>query len=165
MYMIEITLIATIDDGFQSSRRRRRRDEGMGGRRSPNRGNQCVLVVLAVEQPNMSEITYVALVPKDSSAKLRDVLMEEDTGPLIWREERSRRGSEFYFTGPSELARQTHEFVTLWVANQRIGKLVGRTAAPPSHRPWRSAIGRAAYPVTGLAVFALIAFSGNGAFG
>lgn len=70
----------------------------------------------------MAEVTFVSIVPKDSSAKLRDILQHEDTGPLTWREERHRGGSEFYFTGPSALARQTHEYVTLWLANQKLSK-------------------------------------------
>lgn len=64
----------------------------------------------------MAEMTYVAFVPKAKREKLRYVLQTEDTGALRWREERGRRGSEFYFTGPSQLARQTHSYVTSWVA-------------------------------------------------
>jgi hypothetical protein len=71
----------------------------------------------------MSEITYVSFVPKQASGKLRTTLQSEDTGALRWREEKKRSGSEFYFTGPSALARQTHEYVTLWLANQNLARL------------------------------------------
>ncbi len=74
----------------------------------------------------MAEVTYVSLVPKESSEKLRDTLRENDTGELKWREERYRSGSEFYFTGPPMLVRQTHEFVTLWLANQKLAAMARR---------------------------------------
>ena len=74
----------------------------------------------------MAEVTYVSMVPKESSAKLRDTLRQNDTGELRWREQRSHFGSEFYFTGPPALVRQTHEFVTLWLANQKLAALTGR---------------------------------------
>jgi hypothetical protein len=70
----------------------------------------------------MAEVTYVSLVPKENSSKLRTTLEREDTGLLTWREEKSRHGSEFYFTGPPDLVRQTHEYVTLWLANQKLLK-------------------------------------------
>ena len=70
----------------------------------------------------MSEVTYVSFVPRQSSDKLRSTLQSEDTGSLRWREEKTRRGSEFYFTGPSALARQTHEFVTQWVAKENLAR-------------------------------------------
>jgi hypothetical protein len=74
----------------------------------------------------MAEVTYVSIVPKESSGKLRDTLRENDTGELKWREQRSRFGSEFYFTGPPALVRQTHEYVTLWLANQKLASLARR---------------------------------------
>jgi hypothetical protein len=70
----------------------------------------------------MAQVTYVSLVPKDQSAKLRATLSQEDTGALTWREQKSWLGSEFYFTGPPDLVRQTHEFVTLWLAKQKLSK-------------------------------------------
>jgi len=70
----------------------------------------------------MGTVTYVSLVPKDQSEKLRNTLSQEDTGPLSWREQKSWRGSEFYFTGPPDLVRQTHEFVTLWLAKEKLSR-------------------------------------------
>lgn len=64
----------------------------------------------------MSEATYVAFVPRAKREKLRHVLRTEDTGSLRWREERGRHRSAFYFTGPPQLARQTHSYVMNWVA-------------------------------------------------
>ena len=64
----------------------------------------------------MVEATFVAFVPKNKSDQLRQTLTAEDTGPLRWRERRTFSGSEFYFTGPSELARKTHVYVTQWLA-------------------------------------------------
>ncbi len=63
----------------------------------------------------MIEATYVSFVPKKKSDKLRQTLTAEDTGPLRWRERRTFSGSEFYFTGPAELARRTHDYVTKWL--------------------------------------------------
>ena len=63
----------------------------------------------------MSEATFVSFVPKARSGELRQTLMTEDTGPLRWRERRTFSGSEFYFTGPTELARKTHIYVTKWL--------------------------------------------------
>jgi hypothetical protein len=71
----------------------------------------------------MAEVTYVSLVPRESSTKLRETLRQNDTGELKWREQRSHFGSEFYFTGPPTLVRQTHEFVTLWLANQKLAAM------------------------------------------
>lgn len=113
----------------------------------------------------MVEITYVSLVPKAASAKLRQVLGEEDTGALKWREVRSGRGSEFYFNGPPNLVRQTHEFVTLWVANQSVAGRAGKTADAPSLRPWRERLSRTATVASALVAFSAVAFSGSGALG
>jgi hypothetical protein len=74
----------------------------------------------------MAQVTYVSIVPRESSAKLRETLRQNDTGELKWREQRSGSGSEFYFTGPPTLARQTHEFVTLWLANQKLAAMSRR---------------------------------------
>jgi hypothetical protein len=63
----------------------------------------------------MVEATFVAFVPKNKSDQLRQTLTAEDTGDLRWRERRTFSGSEFYFTGPSELARKTHVYVTRWL--------------------------------------------------
>jgi hypothetical protein len=70
----------------------------------------------ALRVDDMVEATFVAFVPKDKSDQLRQTLTNEDTGPLRWRERRTFSGSEFYFTGPSELARKTHIYVTEWLA-------------------------------------------------
>lgn len=112
----------------------------------------------------MVEITYVSIVPKASSGRLRQVLAEEDTGPLNWREVRSGRGSEFYFTGPPDLVRQTHEFVTLWLANQTVAARAGKTAEAPRLRPWRMAATRTA-AAAGLLTFVATAFSAGGPLG
>jgi hypothetical protein len=64
----------------------------------------------------MTEATYVAFVPKAKSATLRRTLTIEDTGPLLWRERKTLKGSEFYFTGPAELARKAHNYVIQWLA-------------------------------------------------
>jgi hypothetical protein len=63
----------------------------------------------------MTEATYVLFVPKTKRNKLRTVLQSEDTAPLTWKEKRSFRGSEFYFSGPSALARETHTHLTRWL--------------------------------------------------
>ena len=63
----------------------------------------------------MSEATYVSFVPKAKSDKLRQTLMSEDTGEIRWRERKTFSGSEFYFTGPAELVRKTHIYVTEWL--------------------------------------------------
>jgi hypothetical protein len=65
----------------------------------------------------MVEATFVAFVPKKKSDQLRQTLTTEDTGELRWRERRTFSGSEFYFTGPSELARKAHIYVTQWLIN------------------------------------------------
>jgi hypothetical protein len=66
-------------------------------------------------EARMPEATYVSFVPKAHSTKLRQTLQMEDTGEVSWRERKTFRGSEFYFSGPPSLARKTHEFVTLWL--------------------------------------------------
>ena len=65
----------------------------------------------------MSEATYVAFVPKPKSDMLRHTLSTEDTGALSWRERKTFSGSEFYFTGPPELARRAHAYVAEWLIN------------------------------------------------
>jgi hypothetical protein len=63
----------------------------------------------------MIEATFVSFVPKARSGELRKTLTTEDTGELRWRERRMFSGSEFYFTGPPELARKAHIYVTQWL--------------------------------------------------
>lgn len=65
----------------------------------------------------MIEATYVLFVPKTKRAKLRGVLQSEDTSPLTWREKRSFSGSEFYFSGPAGVARETHLHLTRWLSS------------------------------------------------
>lgn len=65
----------------------------------------------------MSEVTYVSFVPKRKRAKLRSVLQSEDTGEIRWREKKTLFGSEFYFSGPTDLVRRTHAFITRWLAD------------------------------------------------
>ncbi len=67
----------------------------------------------------MSEATFVSFVPKAKSAKLRRTLQTEDTGELRWREHKTLFGSEFYFSGPPGLVRQTHEYITFWLCSSR----------------------------------------------
>ena len=63
----------------------------------------------------MPDATYVAFVPSGMCAKLRSVLQSEDTGAITWRERKTMFGSEFYFSGPSKLARAAHAYVSQWV--------------------------------------------------
>jgi hypothetical protein len=63
----------------------------------------------------MSEATYVAFVPAAKRGKLRSILQTEDTGAITWRERKVMFGSEFYFSGPSGLARAAHAYVSQWV--------------------------------------------------
>jgi len=63
----------------------------------------------------MDEATFVSFVPKKKSDQLRRTLTTEDTGKIRWRERRTFSGSEFYFTGPVELARKVHIYVTQWL--------------------------------------------------
>jgi len=65
----------------------------------------------------VSEVTYVSFVPKAKRAKLRRVLESEDTGPIRWREKKRLFVSEFHFSGPTELVRKTHAFITEWLAD------------------------------------------------
>jgi hypothetical protein len=69
-----------------------------------------------MEKTAVSEATFVSFVPKAKTGKLRRTLQTEDTAPIKWREQKTLFGSEFYFSGPSELARQTHAYVTYWLA-------------------------------------------------
>jgi hypothetical protein len=64
---------------------------------------------------DMVEATFVSFVPKNKSDQLRQTLSTEDTGELRWRERRTFFGSEFYFTGPAELARRAHIYVAQWL--------------------------------------------------
>lgn len=64
----------------------------------------------------MTEVTYVSYVPKRKRAKLRNVLQTEDTGAVRWSEKKKLFGSEFYFSGPTELVRRTHAYITQWLA-------------------------------------------------
>ena len=65
----------------------------------------------------MSEVTYVSFVPNKKRAKLRRVLESEDTGQVRWREKKRLFGSEFHFSGPTELVRRTHADITQWLAD------------------------------------------------
>ena len=75
--------------------------------------------VLAWRNSAVSDVTFVSFFPKTKTAKLRRTLQTEDTGELRWREQKTFFGSEFYFSGPAELARRTHEYVTFWLASSR----------------------------------------------
>ena len=63
----------------------------------------------------MIEATYVLFVPKAKRNKLRSVLQAEDTTPISWKEKRASGGSEFYFSGPASLARETHLHLARWL--------------------------------------------------
>jgi hypothetical protein len=64
----------------------------------------------------MIEATYVSYVPKRKREKLRRVLASEDNSEIRWREKKKLFGSEFYFSGPTELVRRTHAYITRWLA-------------------------------------------------
>lgn len=68
----------------------------------------------------MPDITCMSFVPKGQRAKLRHVLMTEDTGPLVWRERKRLFGSEFYFSGPASLVMKTHAYISQWLANAKL---------------------------------------------
>jgi hypothetical protein len=65
--------------------------------------------------PTMTDVTYVSLVPSSLRTKLRQILLAEDTGAIRWREHKRLFVSEFHFSGPAALARQTHSSVTEWL--------------------------------------------------
>jgi hypothetical protein len=65
----------------------------------------------------MSDVTYVAFVPRAKRDKLRAVLQSENTEPLSWREKKALFGSEFYFSGPAGPVREAHLFITRWLAS------------------------------------------------
>ncbi|CAN7428233.1 hypothetical protein LJR225_002782 [Phenylobacterium sp. LjRoot225] len=69
----------------------------------------------------MTEVTYVSYVPKGKRAKLRQVLESEDTGSVRWSEKKKLFGSEFYFSGPTQLVRRTHAYITAWLAADDMG--------------------------------------------
>ena len=62
-------------------------------------------------------MTYVSFVPRSKRAKLRSVLESEDTGQIRWTEKRRFFISEFHFSGPSNLVRKTHDYITKWLAS------------------------------------------------
>lgn len=64
----------------------------------------------------MVETTYVLFVPKAKRARVRTGLAAEPNEVLKWRERRTLFGSEFYFSGPAAVARQTHACASRWVA-------------------------------------------------
>lgn len=68
----------------------------------------------------MTEATYVAFVPKAKRAKLRTMLQTEDMGELTWRERKRLFVSEFYFSGPPNLARQAHAYVVRWLNGEAL---------------------------------------------
>jgi hypothetical protein len=63
----------------------------------------------------MIEATFVNFVPAEKCSKLRNTLQAENTAPLSWSEVAMLFGSEFYFSGPEDLARRTHEYIKRWV--------------------------------------------------
>jgi hypothetical protein len=65
----------------------------------------------------VSEVTYVSFVPAKKRAKLRSVLASEDTGAVRWSEKKRLFCSEFHFSGPTELVRRTHAYITQWLAD------------------------------------------------
>jgi hypothetical protein len=65
----------------------------------------------------MIEATFVNFVPAEKCSKLRATLETENTSPLSWSEVAMLFGSEFYFSGPEDLARRTHEYIKRWVAD------------------------------------------------
>lgn len=65
----------------------------------------------------MTDVTYVAFVPRSKCEKLRQALAHEDTGRISWVEKRRLFGSEFYFSGPARLIRITHAHIAAWLAS------------------------------------------------
>ncbi len=54
------------------------------------------------------DATFVLYVNKNLRSRVRNALTPELVGDARWRERKTLFGSEFYFTGPSAIARQVH---------------------------------------------------------
>jgi len=63
----------------------------------------------------MVEATFVLYVPKAQRTLVRTRLNAEAAADLKWRERKTLFGSEFYFSGPSALARQVHAIAASWI--------------------------------------------------
>lgn len=63
----------------------------------------------------MVEATFVLYVPRSKRGRVRTALATDVTADLKWRERKTLFGSEFYFSGPSALARQVHATASRWV--------------------------------------------------
>jgi hypothetical protein len=67
----------------------------------------------------MSETTCVSIVPKAKRIQLRQILANEETGAVRWRERRRLFVSEFYFTGPTREVMRAHSYISHWLATGR----------------------------------------------
>lgn len=54
------------------------------------------------------EATFVLFVGKKQRTRVRTGLTSDVLGDATWRERKTFFGSEFYFSGPSAIARQAH---------------------------------------------------------
>ncbi len=54
------------------------------------------------------EATFVLFVRKEQRGRVRTGLTPEVVGAATWRERKTLSGSEFYFSGPSAIARLAH---------------------------------------------------------
>jgi hypothetical protein len=54
------------------------------------------------------DATFVLFVQKRQRGRIRSGLTPDLLGDVTWRERKMLNGSEFYFSGPSALARQAH---------------------------------------------------------
>jgi len=54
------------------------------------------------------DATFVLFVQKKQRGRIRGGLTADLLGEVTWRERKTLTGSEFYFSGPSALARQAH---------------------------------------------------------
>lgn len=54
------------------------------------------------------DATFVLFVEKKQRSRVRGGLTSELVGDVVWRERKTLSGSEFYFSGPSAVARQAH---------------------------------------------------------
>ena len=63
----------------------------------------------------MVEATYVLFVSKRLRGRVRTGLASEPQADIRWRERKTLRGSEFYFSGPAAQARQAHACAAGWI--------------------------------------------------
>lgn len=66
----------------------------------------------------MVEATFVLYVPRSKRGRVRNGLAADETADLKWRERKTLFGSEFYFSGPSAVARQVHATASRWINDE-----------------------------------------------